>query len=311
MNRLGIFEEKAAREFLDGFIADFERQVEKSKAQTLLLSSEYFAGMTGDELKRLKSYLGKLAQEIVLIAYVRDPWSFSTSLLQQNLRDGIWKGPIRPGYYRGNVEILDTFSEAFRVKPVVRAYAAVNRRPFDVVGDFLCFLGIQDRSEFLEDAPKESNVAVGWKAACLISHVNELFPGVDAGGRYVENPARDWVVEKIIESCVNDVPIRISAQTARKILLDSQQDLARLHEVYLGGDEVFLRAYEEASFDESDDLISIDRLEREDLIQVLSRAQYAQAEERMKWMEEVAAMRATKSWRMTAPLRAAYRLIHR
>jgi hypothetical protein len=348
MNRLGIFEEQAARKFLDRFMSDFERQLGESKAQTLLLSSEYLSAMTEIELKRLKKYLEDVAEKTCLFCYVRDPWSFSISWLQQNLRDGFWKGAVRPSYFRGNVEIVDQFAETFGVKPTVRPYVAIDRRPLDVIDDFLRYLGISDRRDLVKTIPGRGNTAMGWTAACIVSRINELYPSVDASGHLAENPARDWVVEKVIESCQNDVPIRMSRQTAREIRLSAEQDLRRLHEVYLGGEDVYFRAYDGAAFDEVDDLISIDRLDRADLLQALLRAQIAQAQggirtwkqaeqdiaerdshiavllrvigERERHIalllreigehkEQIDAMQATKSWQVTRPLRAIYRLL--
>jgi hypothetical protein len=278
MNRMGLYSEPAARSYLDRFLLDIERQIDQSAAHTVLLSSEYFSGMAAEDLAGLCSYLGKIADELVLFAYVRDPWSFAISLLQQHLRDGLWKGPLRPGYCRGNIEILDKFANAFGIKPVVRPYIAVNGKPIDVVDDFLRFLGIADSREFSRQAPEQANPSMGWKAACLISHVNELFPSVDASGTFIENPARDWVVEKILENTRDPPALRISRNTAQQILASARDDLARIQTEYLDGDEAFFQAYEQASFDESDDLVSIDRLERTDLTKLLLLAQYAQAQ---------------------------------
>ncbi len=309
LNRLGIREERPAREFLGRYFARFEHERRTTRAKTLLLSSEYFSAMTAAELARLRSYLEQIAEELVLVAYVRDPWSFSISWLQQNLRDGSWHGSMRPGYYRGNVEILDTFAAVFGVKPRLRPYIAIEQVPFDVREDFARFLGIVPEADLLRMTPKAQNKAMGWKCACIVSHVNELFPSIDANGRYLKNARRDWVVEKILDNPIDDAPIRLSRRTARKIHLESDPDLARLRDEYLGGDDIFQRAYAEDRFSEHDDLISIDRLSRDDLVRALLQAQYAQADCGIKWMEEVAALMATKSWRLTTPLRAAYRLL--
>ncbi len=307
LRRLGISDRQAATSFLDRYFAAFDRQIKGSRAQTLLLSSEYFSGMTDPELRRFRTYLEGIAEEVVLLAYVRDPWSFSVSWLQQNLRDGLWQGPIRPSYYRGNIEILDRFADAFGTRPCVRPYVAIHQKQLDVVEDFLQWIGITDTVGLLKRAPQKENAAMGWKCACIVSHLNALFPSVDPTGRYVGNPARDWIVEKVLAGGRNDQPIRISAQTARQIYVDSQQDMARLQQSYLGGEDVFFRAYEQASFADHDDLISIDGPERNELLAALFQAQYALA---VGWIEDVAAIRATKSWRITEPLRVVYRFLH-
>lgn len=92
--RLNLSSAQAATDFIDAYRAGFEAEVRKTKPRRIVLSSEYITAMNDGELRRLGDYLRGFAERFRVLAYMRDPWSFSISMAQQEFRDGRWSGPI-------------------------------------------------------------------------------------------------------------------------------------------------------------------------------------------------------------------------
>lgn len=101
IRRAGVSSPEKARALAEAFLADFNEEVSATMPDTIFVSSEYFACMTPDELARLAVLFSDYAEEIIGVVYVRDPWSFSISLMQQLIRDGVLAAPFSFGYAVG------------------------------------------------------------------------------------------------------------------------------------------------------------------------------------------------------------------
>jgi len=61
------------------------------------------------------------AQNMRIVAHVRDPWSDSLSFLQQRICDGLYESPIWPGYVRTD-DLIDIAAAATGMKPTIRLF---------------------------------------------------------------------------------------------------------------------------------------------------------------------------------------------
>ena len=116
------------------------------------------------------------------------------------------------------------------------------------------------------------NAGLNFQAACLLSHFNDLWPQFDGDGQYLFDGARDWCVEAILKVTDKREALTISRRCAERILRRAWNDLDAIHARYLDGDEVFLRHFEKKRWPATDDMISVERLERREIARLLIEA---------------------------------------
>jgi len=102
----------------------FEKEIEESPCDTLLISGEHFVLYNKEEIMRLKEYLSKIADTIEVIFYARHPVSQVGSYVQESVKNGarsLASVAEQPPFLRfGN--ILPAWAEVFgkdamRVRP--------------------------------------------------------------------------------------------------------------------------------------------------------------------------------------------------
>ena len=99
-----------------------DQELAATAAEQIVLSSEYLVNLKPSELRTLNALVHSLANEVISLIYVRDPWSFSTSYAQELIRNGYARGAIDFGYCEGNIEFLDKIAENFSSTMIVRPY---------------------------------------------------------------------------------------------------------------------------------------------------------------------------------------------
>lgn len=264
---LGLPNKEAVNSFLEEYRRGFLNEVNETRPSIIIISSEYFSGMSFDEMKQMRSFLETVAEEISLFAYVRDPWSFSVSMLQEMIRCGSLDREVEFGYMESNIEIIRKFEEVFCKKAIIAPYIQ-HKENFNVVKDFFRRFDIQLKGD-LDFSYKNINSSMMREAACVMLHLNRLYPVFDENEIFTPDGVRDWMVEAIQASPLAKTPIRISRRTADKIYEKCKYDINYLEENYFGGKKVFTEHYTQMEFDDFDDSLSITMLAPKVLLEYL------------------------------------------
>lgn len=80
------------KEDIDEMVArfsDFLEQFFSTTSADVIISGEGVVRLKDDEFKALITYLKKYFEKVVIIAYIRSPWSFMNSALQQRVKGGL------------------------------------------------------------------------------------------------------------------------------------------------------------------------------------------------------------------------------
>lgn len=248
IKRLDFVDRHSLKVFLEQTRQDILDEIHYFKPNHIIVSSEYFSSMSLPELRSLWEFLNSVAEKIEPLAYVRDPWSFAPSFVQELIRSELLDGEIEFGYLESNVEILSKFEEAFQCPLNVIPYCAGSG--YDVIEDFLCRLGIEaikdDEDRFIS---KNLNKSMSREAAIIALRLNKILPTM--------SPSKDWVMEALQEVSENTSPIRISRKSADEIYSKSKSDVELLEQKYFGGDRIFSNLYSSTVFDDFDDRLSL------------------------------------------------------
>jgi hypothetical protein len=248
VRRLGLDDREAERAHIDGYRALFEREVSVLKPRRILISSEYFSSMQPHEMGKLADYLKGFAKKLRVMVYLRDPWSFTVSMGQEEIRTGRWVGRFRFDY-RGDMRpYLDAYEHGFGVPLEVRVYDG------DTVNDFAQWTGLPIRSN-----GTLANAGMGYKTACMLTLLNKQYPQF-IGNEYRADEARDWMIDAIARAFPDDYPIRLSRYNADLIRNRAADDLRQIEARYFGGARVFDRFYEQSAFIDGEDMIDVSRL---------------------------------------------------
>jgi hypothetical protein len=251
----------AIAEFLEEYRQNILKEIDNIKPRRIIISSEYFSGMSVTELKELRSLLESFAEDIILFAYVRDPWSYSVSWKQERIRSGLLKKEAKFGYAMSNVEIFAKFEEAFDKRATVAPYVQ-RSGGFDVVRDFCQRFGL---TLDCDDKFDKMNKSMMFEAACVMLQLNQLYPFFDKNKSFIYDPARDWMAEAIQNSPLSITPIRISKQTTKKIYKKAKKDIEMMEKLYFDGNKIFTEHYKSLKNAHFDDTLSISKFKREQL----------------------------------------------
>lgn len=257
MQMLGIYTREAADLYIDKCRHNIITEIQNHRPRVIVVSSEFFSGMSMIELSRMWKFLKDIAQEVHPIAYVRDPWSFSYSLTQELIRSGALSGEVALGYASSNVEIIRKFEDAFQAKIIVAPYINFGQS-FNVVDDFSQRIGLDNFDSFTQPASTYAvNPRMTREAATMLLYLNRKYPTFDKDGLYIANPARDWMVEAIQQVKEKVVNYQLSKATAEKIYSESRADIQFMEATYFGGEKVFTELYSALNFPDYDDSLTL------------------------------------------------------
>lgn len=256
----------AIQEFLSNYRDGLLAEIDSTKPRRIIISSEYFSGMSVGELRALHEFLKTVADEITLFCYLRDPWSFSISLIQEMIRNGQLKGDIGLGYVMSDVEILAKFEEVFGVDPVVAPYIP---NATNVVADFFrrFSLGVPPLSVVNND--NGMNQGMERETAALMLYLNEVYPTFNKDGEYIADDSRDWMIESLMRSAFARTPLKISRSTADRIYEQARENIEFIEHRYFGDEKVFTRYYNSLKFEEFDDALTWKNIPPEKLVRYL------------------------------------------
>ena len=278
---LGLSDESTSA-FLDAWRARITEEIEEAAPTRIVLSSEHLNGANIVELVRLRRFLAAFTRRIRVLAYVRDPWSMAISTAQQNLRDGLWAGPTSLAFVLNFSEALERFRVAFDVTPEVHVYRS------DIVADFLDWIELGD---LIEECSVQENASIGLYTACILSRLNQDFPGFDASGAYIADRARGWMVERLMGAFKDEPPILMSRATVDKIAIEGAWEMRAIERRYFGGRRIFDGFEQRLETILGDDTIRIERLDMETVARGMLAAMRALAEHGVFCHDEIERLR--------------------
>ncbi len=185
-----------------------ENSLKSDTNKNLIFSGEDISQISLSGVLEIKKLLSKYADRIVVLAYVRDPFSFCVSLLQEDIRGGINTIKLVSSNYEYR---FDKFSQVFGKNNVIfRKFDKNNLKHGDIISDFAEVLNI--------NPPVSSTVeneGMSTEAVRLIYLLNTMVSNSDedaklyyAKTRCVHHikslfPGKFFVPQEIIEGSIN------------------------------------------------------------------------------------------------------------
>lgn len=252
---LGLGDRNAISEFLESYRQDVLTEINTTRPDRIVISCEDFIMMPPDELDALHAFVKTITKEVVLFAYVRDPWGESVSLLQEQILTGYVKKEAKFTYANSPPHTISKFENVFGLQAIIAPYIKKSDG-FNVVVDFCQRFGFDNLTPA---AMGYANIRSGMKreATCVLLQLNQLYPVFDDVNEFIQNPARDLMRETIRYSPQSRTPLQISEKTAREIHKDSLTDIRYLEERYFNGRKYFTEHYNTLRTTEFDDSLSI------------------------------------------------------
>lgn len=268
IRREGIVDREVAKERAQQFLDEFKQEVDRTQPQTILISSEYFASLKPGELAKLAELLSTFAEEVWATAYMRDPWSYSSSLMQQLVRDGRFGAPIRFGYCSGQVEVIQSAEKVFGDKLVVRPYFGGKLFRTDIVSDFCEAIGIGKLQEG-EPGDPASNRSIGHIRMTLIAELNRAWPQFDSNGVYKHSSERDAALQDLLDLPLQDRSIILTKRQVDVIQVMAKDDMEYVEARHFGGKPLFSEYMSNEDPPVHDHTISLENLTEADLREVV------------------------------------------
>jgi hypothetical protein len=276
IRREGITSRDEAQTRAASFLQSFEEELKATEAETVLISSEYFSSMSQSEIRKLHDLLQSFADEVWAVLYMRDPWSFSQSLMQQFVRDGRFGAPLKYGYCSGQVETIRTCEEIFGKNLVVRPYFGGGSLRTDIIADFCEVIGVPPIPEHhAEDTA--ANRSMGHLRMTLIAEFNTAWPQYDANSVYVHSKERDTELQWILDLPLKDRPIVLTKRQVDVIQIMAKDDMEYVESRHFGGKRLFSDYMTNETPPERDHTISLSTLTEDDLREIVRATIEAQA----------------------------------
>ena len=274
IGRLGLSPDDT-QQFLEKWRANFLTEIEKTKPQRIVLSTEYLNGAKPHEFGRLRDFLKPLCNRLRVLAYIRDPWTMAVSTAQQNIRNGNWKAPVPLAMALNFHTAIQRFRAGLDNDIEVHIYSN------DVVNDFLSWTGLNLQYE----RAQRVNRGVGLYTACVIAEMNRLYPVFDENGVYQHDRARDWMVECVSRAFPEEPAIRMNRNTAELLYAKAEAELRAIEADHFGGRRMFDINSAELC-DELDDSLHIGRLDSETATRGMMAAMRGLSERALHYFDE-------------------------
>ncbi len=199
----GLVLESQREEFRNRLLGPFERDLKASRCSRFVISGEGFCTTGMDEIRALKKMLDPHFDQITVVCYMRDPYSFARSQCQQMFKFGhtyekilrdTFEGPevdaakklerttLAPQYRGYTRRYFKVFG---RENVLLRDFSRDKLRDGDVVSDFVHLITGKDISELSDTkSVPDLNASMDHHIAWLLERVNRRLP------RFINNDTR-------------------------------------------------------------------------------------------------------------------------
>lgn len=216
-------------------IASLNRRASQNKSEKLLLSSEWLNALSIKELTDLKEYLETIAQDIQIVAYIRDPLKHRVSLLQQNVwinGECLDFSNIGTNHYKN---IYETFTTVLSPSQfIAHKFSKDSLTDGCVVADFLSTSGMSESNLKHIDIQNE-NEARSHEALLVADAYNRLLP-LKIDGSYNHERSIIPIIARL-----HGTKFKIDAATAQKLQRALQDEYTFIHDTFgfSFGDETY------------------------------------------------------------------------
>jgi hypothetical protein len=298
---LGLGDYDAISEFLESYRQDVLTEINTTRPDRIVISCEDFITMPENELEALHAFVKAIAEDIVLFAYVRDPWGDSISLLQEQILTGYVAKDAKFRYANSPPQTVSRFENVFGTQAIIAPFIKKSA-DFNVAVDFCHRFGFDN---LIPAAREHTNVRSSMKreATCVLLQLNQFYPVFGENNEFISDPARDLMRETIRNSPRSRSPLHISTKTAREIYEASLADIEYLEERYFNGRKYFTEHYNTLRTAEFDDSLSIATFEPVQLSEFLlscmhELAGYAVEGDRLA--QELKRMKNSRLWKIVS-----------
>ena len=269
-NQLAIPDQQK-QDWLREEVAKIESDLLNSNAETALISTEHLSPLSKISLERLAEFLKRFCEKIILLVVVRDPWEYSKSCIQEDVKNGILSGDIAYGYLRGNIEIIEKYEESITESIILLPYTFINK-DINIISNILYYIDvpiIENPNDF-----KAQNKSSCYELVAIMAYFNTLYPTFGDSGQFIKNPIRDWMKDALNSVSFDGTPLTLQGCVVKSIYEESKKDLQLIQEKYLNGERVYSACYKHISCtgDDAPSEISIRKLDKDTLSIFLMRA---------------------------------------
>lgn len=184
-------------------IEDRLNSIEKG---TVIISEEDLLLISKSKVKDLKEFLDRYFDNIKVVIYVREPYSYLKSHLLQDIKVGTKSfDQLSPEQYPSFVPIIKEYMEYFDKKNfIIRPFDKKNLINGDLISDFIISSGLKDIN--LDMITKtNSNKSLGKNSLLLLSETNRKYPLFLNGKRNPNRGKGDYlrILDKLEDSKVD------------------------------------------------------------------------------------------------------------
>ncbi|KUO68130.1 MAG: hypothetical protein APF80_08475 [Alphaproteobacteria bacterium BRH_c36] len=212
-------------------LGEFKSEIEQSDAESVLFSNEGLSNHQPGELVKLKDWLSQFFDDIEVLFVVREPVAYTTSAVQQLLKQGHileakYSKPPRPLYQSRIGRVMKVFG-AGAVQ--VLTFEEMCGHADGVIGSFLDYLGVanQEVRKAVHEAARRDNSSLSNEAALILSSLNAHRP-LFVDGRTMRN--RSLYKEVSALRNIKGDKFRLPKEVAERIFEMTRPDVAWLRE---------------------------------------------------------------------------------
>lgn len=208
------------------YLESLRMEIAKRELSKLIISGEDISVLSIDNLNALKKYLKSISTNdvsIKVVVYVRDPVSWSASVIQQRIKGGttFQNSLLDLRAYLKNYffNIVNKFIQVFGKESInIYAFEEVVKHKYGSVGYFLSTLGFDNR-EISQFKIIKANESISFIAADILSFINEKIPVIEDGKLNAKRTPNDFSYFSVIKGPKFDLP-----NTIKKELFQFCQD---------------------------------------------------------------------------------------
>lgn len=131
----GLKDDRILSAFLEQYQQEVITEINAAKPDRIIISCEDLVSMERNEIKKLQSFILTITERVILFAYLRDPWSGSISLLQEQILTGYKKGAANFTYAKYPPKTIEKFEDVFAISATAAPYVP-QPNGFNVAVDF-------------------------------------------------------------------------------------------------------------------------------------------------------------------------------
>lgn len=201
------------------YLESLKMEIAKREQSKLIISGEDISVLSIDNLNDFKKYLKSISTNdvsIKVVVYVRDPVSWSASVIQQRIKGGTTYQnsllDLRADLKNYFFNILNKFIQVFGKESInIYAFEEAVKHKYGPVGYFLSTLGFNNQ-EISQFNIIKANESISFIAADIISFINEKIPMIEDGKLNAKRTPNDFSYFSVIKGPKFDLPFNVKKE---------------------------------------------------------------------------------------------------